>query len=343
LMALPFDLSRLEAATSGPVPLNIQVNELGEGAGFAVSDSGVLAYLSGDRQFERRIVWVDRKGNIEPLQAPLRGYENVSISPDGKFAAVQAAGPSITISIFDFARSTLTPLTSTGSSQAPLWTPDGKRIVYRATRAGFRNMYWKAADGSGEEERLTMPSEATQTPLAFSPDGKWLMYVEVSPSSYSDVFIMSMDDRKPQLFEKQAGAAHFSPDGHWIAYHSTLSGREEVFVRPFQGPGRKTQISTDGGMEPVWSRDGKELFYINGDKTIAVDVQTRPDFSAGTPHLLFTGRYLPSPNYISGYDIAPDGKRFLKIQPTNSEQVATQINVVINWFRELQELASKGH
>jgi Tol biopolymer transport system component len=305
-----------------------------------VSDSGVLGYVSGNQQFERRLVWVDRKGNVEPLPAPVRGYENASISPDGRFAAVQTQGPAITIWIYDFARTTLTPLTSGGSSQAPLWTPDGKRIAYRGTRLGFRNIYWKAADGSGDEERLTV-SENNDTPLSWSPDGKWLLFEESSPSTFGDAWVLPLEgDRKPRVFQRNVSEPHFSPDGRWVAYVSSESGRSEVYVRPFQGSGAKTQVSTDGGAEAVWSRNGRELFYVNGDNTVAVDVQTNPAFSAGSPHVLFAGRYQASPNGVSGYDISLDAKRFLKIQPTNPELAGSQINVVIGWFEELKRVTA---
>lgn len=307
---------------------------------YAVSDAGVLAYLSGEGQFDRRLVWVDSsKQIVEPLAAPLRGYENANISPDGRFVAVQTRGPEYSLWIYDFARTTLTPLTGQGnSSQAPVWTPDGKRIAYRGTRSGFRNVYWKASDGSGEEERLTT-SESVHTPVSWSPDGKLLVFTDNDPATGSNSWILPVEgDRKPQLFQKNSAAPHFSRDGQWIAYQSSESGRSEIYVRPFQGPGRKTQVSTEGGIEPVWSRDGRQLFYVNGDKTMAVDVQTGSAFSAGTPRLLFTGRYLPSPNSVSGYDISPDGKRFLKVQPTNPEQAGSQINVVIHWFEELNRL-----
>jgi serine/threonine-protein kinase len=341
LMALPFDVSKLQVTGSGPLPLNVQVNELGEGAAYAVSDAGVLCYLSGDQQFERRLVWVDRSGNVEALPAPFRGYENPTISPDGKFAAVQTNGQSMTVWVYDFARTTLTPLTSKGSSQAPAWTADGKKIAYRGTRSGFRNVYWRASDGSGEEEPLTA-GESIQTPIHWSPDGKWLAFVENSPLNSGDVWVQSADgDRKASLFEQNAFAPHFSPDSKWIAYSSDKSGRREIFVRPFQEAGGRIQVSTDGGTEPVWSRDGKELFYLNGDKTMAVDIQTNPTLRVGAPHLLFAGRYLPSPNSTSGYDVSPDGKRFIKVLPTRAEQVS-HLNVVINWDEELKRLTARG-
>ena len=336
LFAVQFSLSRLEIpAGAVATPLDIQVHELGEGSAYAVSDGGILAYLSGTKEFERKLVWVDRKGNIEPLPAPLRGYENVSISSDGKFAAVQTQGPTLTIWTYDFARTTLTPFTTNGSSQAPVWTPDGKRIAYRGTRKGFRNVYWKATDGSGEEEALTDTTNIS-TPSSWSPDGKWLTFVENNPTTGSNVWVLPVEgDRKPQLFQRNATNAHFSPDGRWIAYQAGESGRPEIYVRPFQSAGGKIQISTAGGDEPIWSRDGRELFYVNRDKMMAVEVHTQPAFSAGTPQLLFTGKYQASPNGVAAYDVSPDA-RLLKIQPTSSEQATTQINVVINWPEELK-------
>jgi serine/threonine-protein kinase len=337
LFALPFNVSRLEVPSgAAPAPLDIQVNELGEGAAFAVSDEGMLAYLSGNKQFERKLVWVDRKGNVEPLASPARGYENLNISADGKFAVVQTQGPNLTIWIYDFARTTLTPFTTNGSSQAAVWAPDGKHIAYRGTRNGFRNVYWKATDGNSEEEALTSDG-SINTPGSLSPDGKWLTFAENNPATGNFIWALPLDgERKRQLFQKNATNPRFSPDGHWIAYRSQESGRSEIYVRPFQTGGGKIQISTDGGDEPLWSRDGRELFYINGDKMMAVDIRTQPTFTAGTPQLLFTGRYQSSPNGATAYDVSPDGKRFLKIQPASSEQATTQINVVINWPEELK-------
>jgi dipeptidyl aminopeptidase/acylaminoacyl peptidase len=162
--------------------------------------------------------------------------------------------------------------------------------------------------------------------------------VENSPTTGSSIWVVPVDgDRKPQLFQPNATNAHFSPDGHWIAYQSGESGHAEIYVRPFQSAGGKIQISTAGGDEPMWSRDGRELFYVNGDKMMAVEIHTQPTFTAGTPQLLFTGRYQSSPNGVAAYDVSPDGKRFLKIQPTSSEQATSQINVVINWQEELKK------
>ena len=147
--------------------------------------------------------------------------------------------------------------------------------------------------------------------------------------------------RKPRPFLQtrfgEAGAV-FSPDGHWLAYTSDESGRYEVYVRPFPGPGGKWMISNEGGDEPVWAKNGKELFYRNGDKMMAVEITTQPTFRAGTPTLLFEGQYIHQAGlFRADYDITPDGQRFLMIQP-GEQEAATQINVVLNWFEELKRL-----
>jgi eukaryotic-like serine/threonine-protein kinase len=293
LMAAPMDLARLEVTSGAPVVLAETVRTGGEGAQYAMSDSGVLAYVAGDtRRFERRLVWVDRKGDVEPLSAPTRNYGRPQTSPDGHHAAVEISGGTIGIWIYDFSRTTLTPLTSAGSSQASTWTPDGNHVAYRGTRTGFRNLFWKAADGTGDEERLAT-SENTQTPGSWSPDGKWLAYHEASSTTGNDIWVLPVNgDRKPQVFLRtpfQEGNPRFSPDGRWVAYESTESGRNEVYARPFPGSGAKSQISTQGGTEPVWSRNGRELFYLNGDKMMAVDTATQPTFTAEPPGFFLKG------------------------------------------------------
>ena len=337
-MATSFDVSRLKAGEAPPVPLGVRVRQEGEGEAVALSASGALAYLPGTQQFDRRLVWVDRQGRSEPLPAPVRGYVNVVISPDGRYAAVDVQGPTANIWVHDLGRNTLTQLTSGGSSQAPVWTPDGKRVVYRGTRAGFRNLFWKPADGSGEEERLTT-DEGIHTPSSWSPDGKWLAFVEMTLTG-GDLWVLPIDgDRKPRVFLKtpfNEVSPRFSPDGQWLAYASDESSRTEIYVRPFPGPGAKSQISTDGGIEPLWSRDGRELFYVNGDKMMAVDISTRPTLTAGTPRVLFEGRSERSPNFVTAYDVSADGRRFLKVRRAVAEQTAAQVNVVVNWLEELK-------
>jgi Tol biopolymer transport system component len=242
--------------------------------------------------------------------------------------------------IYDFSRATLTALTTNGSAQDPVWTADGKRIAFRHTLSGYRNLYWKSADGSGDEERL-MTSENLQTAGSFTPDGKWLAFWETDPVTGTDIWLLPLSgDRKPQVFLKTRFGEYnprFSPDGQWLAYVSDESGRNEIYVRHFPDSGAKAQLSTGGGDAPVWSRDGRELFYRDADKTMVVDVRTRPAF--GSPRVLFEARFPTSSTSGSNYDVFPDG-RFLRPQQLEAEQAATQVNVVINWFEDVKRRAS---
>ena len=167
-------------------------------------------------------------------------------------------------------------------------------------------------------------------------------YTETSLETGPDVWALPAGgDRKPRVIVRTPfddGYPRLSPDGHWLAYTSDESGRMEVFVQPFAGPGRRSQISNDGGAEPVWSRDGRELFYLNGDKMMAVEITTTPAFKAGTPRLLFEGRYRPGPTDVAGYDVTSDGQRFLRVQPVHPDPPTNQIHVVLNWFEELRRL-----
>jgi dipeptidyl aminopeptidase/acylaminoacyl peptidase len=348
LMALPFDLATLQVTGGPPVELAEHVWEAGsEGAQYAVSDTGTVAYIPGlPRQYERRLVWVDRAGTVETLPAPAHAFYDPRISPDGGRLAVTTAEATERIWIYEFARPTLTALTTAdSSSQSATWTRDGMRVVYRGTRQGFRNVYGKAADGSGDEERLAT-SNNLQTPTATSPDGTQLLYTEVDPATGTDLWLLPLDgDRTPKRFLQTRSSernGRFSPDGRWVAYESNESGRTEIYVQPFPGPGGKSKVSTDGGDEPVWSRDGQELFYRSGDTMMAVPISTRAAFAAGLPKRLFDGHYEQTDTGTAGYDVSPDGRRFLMVQPGEPERPATEISIVINWFEQLRQRVREG-
>ena len=342
LMAQPFDLATLQPTGGPPVSLTEHVWEAGsEGAQFAVSETGTLAYIPGfPRQFERRLVWVDRSGQVEAVPAPPRPYYDPRISPDGNRLAITAAEGTERIWLYDFARPTLTALTTAdSSSQSAVWTRDGTRVIYRATRQGFRNVYWKAADGSGDEERLGR-HDNMQTPMSLSRDGTHVVFGQGDPTTGSDLWTLSLEDsRTTTAFLRTRASennASVSPDGRWVAYASNESGRTEIYVQPFPGPGGKTTVSTNGGYEPVWSRDGRELFYRSGDALMVVAVSTRSDFVAGLPRRLFSGDYEQSDTGTAGYDVSPDGRRFLMIQPAQPQRAVTQFNIVLNWFDALR-------
>jgi len=340
LMAVPFDSRRLQVA--GPsFPILEGVMRSGATGGvyqYAISTNGTLAYVAGQNQDDRQMVWVDRRGKEELLAAPPRVYGYPRLSPDGRRIAVGIEGQ---IWMYDLARGTLTRLTFQGINANSAWTPDGKRLAFQSSNGGPLNLSLQPADGSGAPERLTN-REVRQAPSSFSPDGQLLAFVETTPNTGMDIWILRMSDRKAQPFLQtpaNEGGPQFSPDGRWLAYSSNESGRTEIYVQPYPGPGGKWQISNDGGAEPMWNPNGRELFYRNGNKMMAVDVSVQPTFTPGNPRVLFEGQYLPTGAALPYYSVTPDGQRFLMVKASEQEQAATQINIVLNWFEELKRRA----
>ncbi|MFA6958408.1 MAG: protein kinase [Thermoanaerobaculia bacterium] len=347
LLTVPWKPSQQDLGKAVPVAAAEQPNESigNEGCGnYSLSDDGTLAYLGGGRAYgAMRLVWIDRQGAQTPVPLPDRVYENVAISPDASRAVLQTREGTTRLWIYDFARGTLTPLgTGAGSSQAPLWTADGKRVIYRGTRKGTRNLYWITVDGSGDEERLTTKPGVIQTPTSVSSDGRILLYSQTGPEEPEGVgaWVLPLDaDRTPhRLFPMPATGqdAQISPDGRWVAYQTTVSSRQEIFVAPFPGPGERRLVSTDGGTEPLWSRDGRELFFQSGSRLMGVTVTPGVTFSASPPRLVHEGRFFRTINGNTSFSITPDGSRFLRIQPLTQEPAITRIELVLNWFSELK-------
>jgi len=347
LMAQPFDLRRLDV-TGNSVPVVEHVSQTTNGAAqYSISDNGSLVYVSGALQLaQSRLVWVSRNGIEQPLATAVNVYRVPSLSPDGRRIAVPIAGQETQTWLYDLSRDTLTRLTFGGNqNQNPIWTPDGKRIAFYSDKEGPLNIFWQLADGGSGLERLTT-SEYRNTPSSWSPDGKLLAYVENNPTTGYDIWVLQLSDRKAHPFLQtkfNEGAPRFSPDGNWLAYNSDESGRSEVYIQPYPGPGGKWQISTEGGMEPAWNHNGRELFYRDGNKMMAVDIATQPSFAAGKPRMLFEGQYETTPNSLTNYDVSADGQRFLMLKPTEqTEAPPTQINVVLNWFEELKQKVPSG-
>jgi serine/threonine-protein kinase len=350
LFALPWTPGHAGPGDAVPVALPEMPRLEGEGAAdYAVANDGTLAYLAGGPTHRaHRLVFVDRAGKVEALPVPEREYESVVVSPDGRQAAVQVLDGTTGLWLYDFAHQTLSPLlTRGGSNQAPVWTPDSKRIVYRGTRNGSRNLYAMAADGTGVEERLTNQPDVVQTPQCVTPDGHWLLFSNSGQGATGGsthvwrVELAGSHKTEPVIEgASRTNNGRVSPDGNWLAVESWASGRAEICVMHLPGPGPLQQVSTDGGTEPLWSHDGRELFFVNIDRLLAVDVGQGPDFAPGTPHVLHEGRFRANINSNTAYDLAPDGRRFLRIQQVRPVRTVNTIDVVLNWFTELRRVAA---
>jgi serine/threonine-protein kinase len=226
----------------------------------------------------------------------------------------------------------------------PLWTPDGKRIVYSRREGGLYSVYWKAADGMGEIEKLGSVPDLELYPHSWSKDEKAFVTHETTMTLYqADIGMMSMEGdhaRKPLLNGKHNEIEpRVSPDGQWMAYQSNESGKDEVYVRPFPDVSKgQWQVSTNGGDSPLWSPDGQELFYRSGESFIAVDIETEPVFKRGKSQVLFKGTYFSDSDFFAfvHWDIHPDGKRFLMLKPSAAVS-PRRINIVLNWLEELRQ------
>ncbi len=347
LLAAPFDLARLEL-TGAPVPV---VDDVRMGsrviANFSLSRNGTLVYVPGGRKRGGNLVWVDREGKSEPTTEHTIDVQGPRLSPKGDRIAMWIRGANPQVWVCEIERGALTPLTSEGQNGWPVWSPDGKRVVFPSMRLGSApNLFWKSADGSGSAERLTT-SEYAQQPYSWSSDGKLLFFHQArDPDTGWDVWVLPFgDDGKPgspEPFLKTPASElqpALSPDGRWLAYRSNVSGRPEIYVTPNPGPGGKVMISTDGGISPAWAPSGQELFYRNReeDRLMVVDIVTEPELRPGKPRVLFEGPYERDQAFGRNYDVSSDGQRFVMIKPPE-ESVPQQINVVLNWFDELKRL-----
>jgi Tol biopolymer transport system component len=312
-----------------------------------VASDGTLAYVSGGvAGASRTLVWVDRQGRETPIPAPPRVYFYPRLSPDGRRVAVYAADQESDVWLWDLGRTMLTRVTFDPSIDAhPVWTPDGRRVIFSSARAGARNLFWQAADGTGAVERLS-ESPNYQNATAVSPDGRLLIFTETAPKTGDDVMQMALDGTRrvtplvQSPFTERGGVV--SPDGRWLAYEANDSGRIEISVRPFpEVNSGRWQVSTAGGTRPLWARSGQELFYVSPTGALMrVGVERSASWSATTPTLLVKEGYFTTPVGRT-YDVSREGKRFLMIKEGGgADQTAAppQIIVVQHWIEELKRL-----
>ncbi len=349
LMAVPFDLARLEV-TSGPVPIVEGVMYVsGTGtAQFSFSDLGSLVYVEGEGgTAPGKPVWVDRNGDVVEsiVEDALEFPRYPRISPDGRRLAITTGqGNAGGLWIYDLGGQPPYPLSLEGMNGQPVWTPDGSKVAFSfGTPIG--DLFWIPADGSTlEPEPLLEDSTRHQFPESWTPDGQELIFVQLDANGANDIMAVSQNGGEPRLVVQtqhsastpgeRGGVASLSPDSRWLAYVSAVTGEPEIWIRPYPGPGAPVRISPSGGLEPVWSRDGHELYYLEGSKMMAVKIEAQPELRPQSPELLFDGNYFHQNR--PSYDVATDG-RFLMIQPMITEQ-ETRIHVVLNWFEELKRL-----
>ena len=336
LMATPFDLVRLVAAdTRTSIEENVKTTVSGA-ADFAISSDGTFIFIPGSTRPERRLVWVDRQGRSEPVLPAPDDFWAPRLSPDGSRLAV---GVGVDIYVIELTRMTRSRVTfgTTGVLFPFTWSSDGSRIMFSKVenKVGL-DVYGAAADGSGQPE-LLLKGEYRQWATSTSATGVIATY-EQHPTTLRDIWMLLPDRTRVKFLATpfQERVARFSPNGRWVAYVSNDSGRDEVYVRPYSGSGGKITVSNDGGTEPVWAANGKELFYRNGDRVLAAAVATEPTFSTSPPRVIFEGGYerdRGSGGANANYDVARDGQRFLMIQ---APPASPNIVVALNWFEELK-------
>ena len=358
LMAAPFDLGSLKL-TGPPVPVvenllqAINAGDLLDNSGsgqYCFSDSGSLLYAHGGifPDPENQLFWVDRRGKDEPVAGfGKRPAWMPRISPDGKKIAYQTYGKARDIWVYDISRGTSTKVTSEGQTLFVCWTPDGKHLAFSWSKAGPLGIWWKPPDARAEATPLAK-SEFNLFPGSWTRDGKFLSVAESNPKTRWNILIVNVEEQKLQPFvatDAMEQWPEFSPDGRWLAYSSDRTGRFEVYVRSFPGGDKEFVISNNGGVAPLWSPDGRELFYrgLEWEKLIKVDITTQPEFSIGSPHVLFEHAG-GGGNPIRGYDITPDGQKFLFVVYPGSKpvEVVTKLILVQNWFEELRRLSPPG-
>ena len=359
LFAQLFDIGRLETTgQAAPAVEGVIANAGTSGAQFAVSDEGVLVYVSGQLVGnDAPMSWMDRSGKLTPLRTTPANWSNPSISPDGRKLAIDISdGRQTDVWVYEWERDTLSRLTfDPGDDQRPVWTPDGRRIAFASKRGNdaASNLYWQLADGTGEVQRLTT-SKNVQQPGSWHPSGKFLAFQEQNPQTGADLMSLTLDGSDatgwkpgtPTVFLTTPfleGSPMFSPDGKWIAYLSNESGRNEVYVRPFPGPGGKWQVSTGAADDPTWSRKRPELFFATQELRMMVATYSNEvgSFRVDKPTVWSEGRFTARPRPPSrDLDIHPDGERFV-VAPGTDQTASKQDKVVFifNFFDELRRVA----
>ena len=339
LWAVRFDLDRLRVRGEPALVMDQTVRVNGSVVGYAIGDDGTLVFVAPGRATASDLLWVDHTGAASVLPFPPQLYLHPRLSPNGRQVALTIRDPSDgreDIWLLDLDRGTRSRFTVEGTvNRWPVWTHNGSRIAFSSSRdSSSFDLFSKPADGS-EDARSLLSSERLLVPFSWAAEQQALAYYEVA-SGQGDIWTLAATGTPSPIvttpFDERAPM--FSPDGRWLAYVSEESGRSEVYVRPYPGPGARISISSEGGIEPVWSRDGRALYYRRGERMMVVPIEAAGTF--GSSRVLFQRGYAFSPigRGNPNYDVAADG-RFLMVSRAADEGVVP-IHVVLNFFEELK-------
>ena len=334
LVTVPFDARRLEVL-GAPVPMadSVQVGGTSRTGKLGVSRTGTVAFASGVAGVTSLVIRA-RDGTVRDLGAPLRPYGAPRLSPNGERVAVEVADAGNDIWVFELAGRTLTRLTFERTAQRPIWSPDGRRVAF--LRAGnASDLAWILADGSAPAESLVV-APGDQSTGEFTPDGRSLVIREGGTTRPRQISVVAMDSaRVPRPLFTSAFQNHspsLSPDGRWVAFVSDESGRNEIYVRPFPGPGGRWQVSKEGGNEPRWSPTGREIFFRSAANLMSASVVAGSTFAPGEVRLLFRSGGNPELTHRN-YDVTRDGLSF--IMPYQTRENEQTMVVLLNWFENL--------
>ncbi len=345
LLAVPFEMQSLTPTGSAKTVLEGVMTDREGRARYDLSEDGTLVYISGGNIRRRLdVVWMDHKGNLEPIMKSEAIAGELRVSPDGTRLALAKDDD---IWVYDMSLNTQTRITSDAAlDRNPAWSPDGRRITFASNRKGPTAIYERSADGTGPEVELYAGDHPVY-PISWSPDGKTLAFVEESQTG-DDIWLLSISGQgqastrrfaSTQFHERQPA---FSPDGLWIAYISNEAGDFDVYIQPSKGDGQRRKISTGGGVEPLWNPKGGELFYFHGRTLMSATVKTVPQFAVSAPRPVFETNDLITSTRFRTCDITGDPPRFVMLKNLD-EARELQINVVLNWFEELKRLVPTGN
>jgi serine/threonine-protein kinase len=331
LMAMAFDLQTLEI-TGQPIPIIGDIYSFSPN--FQITDNGTLVYLPVIKMTDNFLTLIDRNGEGKPAIDKKGDFSSPRISPDGKRIAAKLDDD---IWVYEIESGRGIRITSEGKSVIPLWSLDGRSIIYSTENESSWAVYKKNADGTGEAEMLTSGDKQYHA-YSIHPTENLLALTTFTSTGNTDIVTINLADKVQKAIIAspfKEDTPRFSPDGKWIAFHSMETGKSQIYVQPWGEEGTRVPLTKDGGMFPVWTKNGKEIIYRRGNKFFSSEIQTAPEFKVISERMLFEG------NYLTSYDVSPDGEKFLMVK--NEHGIFPKhLNVVVNWMEEFKQILSSA-